>query len=365
MATFKDVVGIVPGTLADSSDPTGTNVLDLGVLDHDGRGLLTLLHGSPQRVMVPYFDPRQGVMAQSASSRMIAAVMGRFGGTGDIADLFGINQIGAFPTAYPVQAHDGAFSMQSSDGQTIAGLAVCAASATDTAGLCADTAHYLTWPLPAGNDVVLAVDDAQPRHAVMFDPGAQTIALSPEAVVTDTIVPGPLVVHSLAHADLDGDGAPELIASFGAATQDRAQSLAGMVVACEVDATGQVTACTDLETTIDAALGPAVCVDAAAGIVTDYQRGGSGPVPTTELLMVCHRPTPKLTQVFRVAWDGSTYTSEPVLEVPNTVERIFLGDVTGDAVADLLALDVAPGALVPELRIYPQCTSRDTCEVTP
>jgi hypothetical protein len=365
MATFHSVLGMISGTLADSSDPTGTNVLDLGVLDHDGRGLLTLLHGSPQRVMVPYFDPRQGVMAQSASSRMIAAVMGRFGGTGDIADLFGINQIGAFPTAYPVQAHDGAFSMQSSDGQTIAGLAVCAASATDTAGLCADTAHYLTWPLPAGNDVVLAVDDAQPRHAVMFDPGAQTIALSPEAVVTDTIVPGPLVVHSLAHADLDGDGAPELIASFGAATQDRAQSLAGMVVACEVDATGQVTACTDLETTIDAALGPAVCVDAAAGIVTDYQRGGSGPVPTTELLMVCHRPTPKLTQVFRVAWDGSTYTSEPVLEVPNTVERIFLGDVIGDAVADLLALDVAPGALVPELRIYPQCTSRDTCEVTP
>ena len=167
--------------------------------------------------------------------------------------------------------------------------------------------------------------------------------------------------------DTDGDGAPELIASFGAATQERAQSLAGMVVACEVAASGQVTACTDLETTIaaDDGLGPAVCVDAAAGIITDYQRGGSGPVPATELVMVCHRPTPKLTQVFRVAWDGSTYTSEPVLDVPNTVERIFLGDVTGDAVADLLALDVAPGALVPELRIYPQCTSRDTCEVTP
>ena len=362
MATFKDVVGIIPGTLADSSDPTGTNVLDLGVLDHDGRGLLTLLHGSPQRVMVPYFDPRQGVMAQNGSSRLITAVMGRFGGTGDIADLFGINQIGALLSAYPVQATNGAFSMQSGNGKTIDGLAVCAASASDTAALCADNAHYLTWPLPAGNDVVLAVDDALPRHAVMFDPGAPTIALSPEGVVTDTVAPGQLAVHSLAHADVDGDGAPELIASFGAATQQRAQSLAGMVVVCEVDATGRVTACTDLETTIDTAgpLGPAVCVDAAAGVITDYQRGGAGPVPTTELLMVCHRPTPKITQVFRVAWDGSHFTSEPVLEVPNTIERIFLGDVTGDAVADLLALDVAAGTLVPELRIYPQCTSRDT-----
>ena len=85
-------------------------------------------------------------------------------------------------------------------------------------------------------------------------------------------------------------------------------------------------------------------------------------MPATELLMVCHRPTPTITQVFRVAWDGSQFTSEPVLEVPNTIVRIFLGDVTGDAVDDLLALDVSAGTLVPELRVYPQCTSRDTCQ---
>ena len=217
-----------------------------------------------------------------------------------------------------MQATNGAFSMQSSNGQAIDGLAVCAASASDSAALCADSAHYLTWPLPAGNDIVLAVDDAMPRHAVMFDPGAPTIALSPEHVVTDTVVPGQAAVHSLAHADVDGDGAPELIASFGAATQDRAESLAGMVVVCEVDATGQVDRVhrpRDDDRHRRSRWASAVCVDAAAGLVTDYQRGGPSPVPTTELLMVCHRPTPKITQVFRVAWDGSQYTSEPALEV--------------------------------------------------
>ena len=80
---------IVPGTLADSSDPTGPMSSTSACSTSDGRGLLTLLHGSPQRVMVPYFDPRQGVTAQNASSRLITTVMGRFGGTGDIADLFG------------------------------------------------------------------------------------------------------------------------------------------------------------------------------------------------------------------------------------------------------------------------------------
>jgi hypothetical protein len=199
----------------------------------------------------------------------------------------------------------------------------------------------------------------------MFDPGAPAISFTPEGVVTGTVVDQPLgqlAVHTLAKADLDGDGMPELIASFGAATEARQESIAGMVVVCEVDAAGQVTACTDLETAVDTSgpNGPAVCVDAAAGLVTDYQRGGAGPIPTTELLMVCHRPLLRTTQVLRVAWDGSAYTAEPVLEVPNTVERIFLGDVNGDAVADLLALDVAPGTLVPELRVYPQCTSRDT-----
>jgi hypothetical protein len=78
------------------------------------------------------------------------------------------------------------------------------------------------------------------------------------------------------------------------------------------------------------------------------------------MLAVCHRPKVHITQVIRIGWDGSHYTSEPVLEVPNTIERIFLGDVTGDAVADLLALDVAATTPEPQLRIYPQCTSRDT-----
>jgi hypothetical protein len=371
MATFHSVVGMISGQLADTSDPSGTNVLDLGVLDHDdsggtSRGLLMLLHGSPQRVMVPYFDPRPNTPLIGPSGRIVNAMMGRFGGSGDIADLFGIAALGPNLTAYLARAKDGAFALDETSAPATDGLVACARDGTNAAKLCAETAHYLTWPLPAGNDVILAVDDALPRHAVMFDPAAaQTITLAPQTMVTDKVVDQPLAqlaVHTLAKADVDGDGAPELIASFGASTQARQQSIAGMVVVCEVDATGTVTGCTDLETAVDTGPpdGPAVCVDAAAGVVSEYQRGGSGPVPPTELLVVCHRPNLRTTQVLRVAWDGSQYTSERVLDVPNTVERIFLGDVTGDAVADVLALDVAPGTLVPELRIYPQCTSRDT-----
>lgn len=369
MATFHSVLGMISGTLADSSDPTGTNVLDLGVLDHDGvgdtsRGLLTLLHGSPQRVMVPFFDPRTNAPLTGPTGRFITAVMGRFKGSGDIADLFGVAQLGPKLTQYLAEATNGAF-VDGASSVEADGLTVCASQGTDEAKLCAETAHYLTWPLPSGKDVVLAVDNSLPRHAVMFDPGAPAIAFTPEGVVTGTVADQPLaqlVVHSLAKADVDGDGTPELIASFGSPLQTRAQSPAGMTVVCEVDATGQVTACTDLETAIDTegALGPAVCVDAAAGIVREYQRGGTGPVPATELLAVCHRPKVHITQVIRIGWDGSHYTSEPVLEVPNTIERMFLGDVTGDAVADLLALDVAATTPEPQLRIYPQCTSRDT-----
>jgi hypothetical protein len=334
---------------------------------------LTLLHGSPQRVMVPYFDPRPNASLTGPSGRFITAVMGRVGGTGDIADLFGIAALGPNLMPFLARATDGAFAMGGTSSPSADGLAVCARDGAAGSKLCGENARYLTWPLPAGNDIVLAIDDGLPRHAVTFDPAAPAIAFTPESVVTGTVVDQPLdqlVVHSLARADVDGDGTPELIASFGASPEARQQSIAGMVVACEVSDDGHVTACTDLETTIDTAGpdGPAVCVDAAAGIVTDYQRGGSGPVPTTELVMVCHRPQLRTTQVFRVAWNGSAYTSEPLLDVPNTVERIFVGDVTGDAVADLLALDVAPGSLVPELRIYPQCTSRDTdagCQAQP
>ena len=71
--------------------------------------------------------------------------------------------------------------MQSGDGHGRSTGSRSARSTSGPAALCADDARYLAWPLPAGNDVVLAVDHAMPRHAVMFDPGAPTIALSARA----------------------------------------------------------------------------------------------------------------------------------------------------------------------------------------
>jgi len=173
--------------------------------------------------------------------------------------------------------------------------------------------------------------------------------------------------------DLDGDGSAELVVAFGTDPALRAASTKGIVVACQVDAGGGVVvgSCQDLGDAVADGEGGAQCIDAAVAHVTPVQLALGTPAspPPPSLLMLCHRLLAGSSEVFRISHDAAGYHAQRVLRITSTsVERIFTGDLDGDAVDDLVALDVAPGALLPEITIYPQCTSQaidSECVVAP
>ena len=362
MATFRDLIALLPGS-PDPTDPSQT-LEDLSVLDFDDtaqRPLLTLLFGSPQRVLFPAFQPNLMGAQAGALTPFTGVAIGHFGGTGGVADLFAISKIGSAVKAWLSKATDGAFPV-------VSGGAVIDATCTNgsESPVCSDSVHFLTWTIDATHDKLIAVDD-QNRRAYTFDPAAPAQATSDDTLFA--LVPTGLVVHSLQRIDLDGDGAPELIASFGSDPKLRRPSVEGVVLACHVDAAGAVVAgtCVDLGAAIDDTEGAAVCVDAAVGHVASFQVATDTVAPSAGLLILCHRLLANNSDVFRVDHGGTRLTR--LLRISSeSVERIFLGDLTGDAVDDLIAVDVAPSTLVPTLTIYSQCTSRDTdeaCTVQP
>jgi len=347
MATFRSLISLLPGN-TDPADPSGT-LQDLSVLDFDAatsRPLLTLMHGSPQRVLFPAFIPNLGSVQNGQPPPPATSVaLGHFGGTGTVSDLFSTSQAGTQVDAWASLATSGAFPI--AGGQPVA---TTDCSANPDSMLCSPSLHYLAWPVDATHDKLIAVDDR--HHAYTFSPAAPAQGVSDDTIFSQ-VTDASLVVHSLQRLDLDGDGAPELIAAFGADPSLRRQSAKGAVVACQVDASGGVVvgSCQDLGAAVTDTEGPAECVDAAVARLSAQP----------SLVMLCHRLLVGQTDVFRVSHDTDGYHAQRVLRIASpSVERIFTGDLDGDAVDDLIALDVAPGALVPQLMIFPQCTSRAT-----
>jgi hypothetical protein len=104
------------------------------------------------------------------------------------------------------------------------------------------------------------------------------------------------------------------------------------------------------------------CVDAAPARIIDHQR--FDPIPKRpELAMLCRKPG--AAELFRVyIGDDNQVHSEPLLALPIETRLVEIADVTGDGVDDVLAF-VDVGQNVTALRVYPQCTSRDTLEACP
>jgi len=61
--------------------------------------------------------------------------------------------------------------------------------------------------------------------------------------------------------------------------------------------------------------------------------------------------------LYRVRRAASGLAIEQLVHTASSLAAIRVGDVTGDGVADVLALEGAPGAQ--SLIVYPQCSSRD------
>ncbi len=351
VAVFSQLIASAKVGLTDSADPLDV-VADLLVLT-PGQPYagLTFLHGSAQRAMLPYYDPRSDAVGTkySESTLFRSAVIGKFvpsvGSTSDHPDLVGLavpkaNTAGIGPRAWIAAGNGSTLDGTTSDGSALIGVGAIEASA------------LLAWPVSATHDVVFAIDKSATPAGLVFDPSVQG---APSITAEPTPGFGPIAPgsseRSLHPADLDGDGVPELVAAFAAGSAGL-----GSVLVCAVDPHGQPHACVDVVATSIAAIAPAgsACFDAAPGHFA-YSDRFATPSVASELVVACHEGTG--TTLYRVAATTSGYSADVLLHTPAVLGSIQVGDVTGDGVDDVVALTGTRGTEA--LVVFAQCSSRD------
>lgn len=367
---FKDVVSLASIGLYSIED-FGGNTDDLFVVQPPPPGgttsMLTLLHGSALRTMIPYFDPRPdpdtGPSVREATL-IRDVIIGQFASPGGIpghvdiaalavdrADLPGAPQLWRLPVT-PL-GPDAA----ETPGIPTSGLADCVTGGGS--GLCVRDASYLAWPISPAKDVVIAIDRAATVHAVMFDPQATGSVSATALTKVTALLPPATVLRALYAADLDGDGLDELVVS--AAPRPGGQST-GALVWCQMSG-GLPTSCEDLvpailegtRTTEQAATS---CIDAAPARIELRDRF-SATSPARDLVVACRGDGAALYRVHR----GSAGLEVSFLvRTTADLESIRVGDVTGDGVDDVLAIEGDSGAR--SLSVFPQCSSRGLAACT-
>jgi hypothetical protein len=310
---------------------------------------LELFHGSPQRSLIPYLDPRPG----NPKSLLRATAIGRFGGASD--DLIGLAETAAADgsvEAWRVTGTANGLTAMSNSAVAVTGLVECPSA--NTSDVCIADASYLSWAKSSTQDVVLAVD--REHHAAVFDPSTSPIAATPASSFVSSI-PQNTVVAALATADVDGDGTADLIAAFA---PPRGGGGTGAVLVCQL-AGGAPASCIDVVPVITAAE-PAttVCVDAAPAHVA-YRDPTIAPTAGEDLVVLCHDDGSTL---YRVHHESDGYHADRLARSAAPLTAIEVGDVTGDGIDDVVALGGEPGSQT--LVVLRQCTSRDaqTCQRT-
>jgi hypothetical protein len=334
VGTFAAILSIAPAAFPSHADPS-FQTSDLLVLQPSTSGpVLTILVGSAQRVLIPYYDPRN--VAETTVLR--TAVVGSFTG-GTYPDVIALatpkpNPSNSTARAWGIPGPITTFSGDRSDGTPIPNAVDC--SHDFGTGFCAEDARYLAWPA-SGHDVVLGVD--RNNVAARFDPtgasaGASTIpALAP---------PMGAASNQLAAADLDGDGAPELIATFDSA-----------VFVCTVDASGTPTTCKD------ATPAGVTCSDATPAHVGFADPTTTAP-PGLDLVAACRDADGAV--LYRLHDAGAlAFTGDVLARSSDDLRYVRTGDVNGDGLDDVIAVAGKPGDQT--LVVFPQCSSRDlaTC----
>jgi hypothetical protein len=363
VATFSDVASVTPIAFNDSVDRLGI-ADDLLVVQPGAAGglsTLSILHGSPQRTMLSFFDPRPD-SAVKTQTVLRAAIVGRFAG-GPEPDLLALaTQPIVGVRAWTIPGTARGLDNAPSAGVAATGLADCERGLGS--GVCIQDAVYLAWPIAPDQDVVLAIDrpaaGTVPPAARVIDPRVSSTQLiaqpAPEVVLG---LPPDAVPRSLYAADVDGDGAPELVAAF--ATRPGAAAPAGSVRVCEVDGAGIPQRCDEL-TPIVQAIAPAVtaCIDAAPGRLGPRDRT-TAPRPGVDVIVLCRDAGPAAS-LFRISFDGGPRAQ--LLAQGVDLRAIRVADVTGDGVDDVVALQGDAGSQT--LVTYRQCTSREaaSCRLT-
>ncbi len=321
---------------------------------------MSLMHGSPQRTLLSYFDPRPD--AAQGETLFRGAVIGNFMSSGapEHADLIAI----APPTAAAISTPgkdivrawripgtaDG-LDATTTPGVSLEGLVDC--SLNSTGKLCLDLARYIAFPTADNHDVVIGVDRS--NKVVMVDPWASPVTATPLDKLT-AVIPGSSLVRSLHAADLDGDGVAELIAAFAPTTSDGV----GAIVVCTMQ-NGVAQSCEDLVPAIVTSAGIAgteieQCFDATPARLS-YRDPMSAVDARSDIAVVCGGNGSSL---FRVRRGEAGNDIERLATTGDQLDMVRAGDVTGDHVDDLVLL---AGDGVTSLVVFPQCTSRDvaTC----
>lgn len=325
---------------------------------------MTLMHGSPQRTLLSYFDPRPDAAQEESLFR--GAVIGNFvatGGSPERADLIAL----APPTAasittpgkdvvraWRIPGTPDGLDATTSPGVSLDGIVDC--SLASTGKLCLDLARYVAFPTAEQRDVVIGVDRSS--NVVMVDPWAQVVSATSLDNVT-AVIPANTLVRSLHAADLDGDGAAELVAAFAPTNADST----GAVIVCAME-NGVAQSCEDVVPAIMTRAGMAgvditQCFDATPARI-GYRDPASTPDASSDIAVVCGGAGSSLFRVYR---GSAGYEIERLATTGAELTMLRAGDVTGDRVDDLVLLE---GDGVTSLVVFPQCTSRDltTCHGT-
>ena len=358
VAAFSGVSSVTPLEFPDSVDTLNiaTDLAVIHVGDDVASSTLSLLHGSPQRTMLSFFDPR----SENENSRnfredtiLRGTVIGDFTDSPAARhrDLVAIGSPRQ-GVALPMQGWRVAGLDSGLDG--VASPAVVANGFSDCNGngVCVGNAKYLAWPTTPGRDLIIAVDRQQPAKASVIDPRATTAAFGkldiPQLLAK---VPADALVHSLYAIDLEGDGTRELLASFAGPSS-------GAALVCTMSSVGVPSDCQDLTDLVKVAEPQVVaCSDAAPGRV-GARDPTSAPTAGIDLVALCHGA--EGSALFRISRDTGTLAASRIA-IANTVRSLRVADVTGDGVDDVIAVQGAGGTQA--VTVFAQCSSREapTC----
>lgn len=342
VGAFSQVVGLCPMQATDSADP-GKLIADLTIIDLPTFGkppLFTLLHGSPQRTMLSFYDPRVRVFGVTPSTAFTGVSFANLDRTSArIDDVLAVETGPVDTKIWPAT-------------NTASGLTFPSATRVDS-GI-HDNTRFVAWPL-ADRDVMIGISYSFPPRTVILDPAAFSGTYTP---LTSNQLDGTegLQVNNAYVASFEDPRVHTLVVTFQGSL-----GFEPMVVLCSADDRGVPTDCADVTRATGMAEGT-LCVDAALANVAP--RTINDPSTGQQLVMLCHVGSRYDLWAVRqregnLSAELLTITDEVTRGRLDKVVALRAGDVTGDGVDDVLALTSGAGEGARTVLVIPQCASTD------
>ncbi len=355
VATFSAVTAVATLEFPSAADIID-RATDLIVIQPKGTmSSASLLAGSPQRTMLSVFDPQPN-QGDYVYRGILAGDFTTTTGTTQYPDLVAIGSplaTNGMPLGWRMEGSATGFDTKATDGFPVAHVSDCNLATGSPAGdtLCLAQTLFFPWSTGAHHDVVVGIDR---RRLVSATIDPWSISQSGPAVTTTTVLASyaqrGLTLHAAHPVDVDGDGKAELVLSLIPAPKS---ADAGAILVCKMSATGTPTECTDLVPSIPDVK---VCVDAAPGHFA-FKDPTSEVGTASELVVLCRDivNTKTISKLHAVTFDG-VYHATVLASVTAELREVHVGDVTGDGVDDVSAIEGDSGSR--ELVVFPQCSSR-------